>query len=87
MSTSMNINDTLFIYLNATKIAKEHRESEEGEGLKSFSRLLNSIAKNLLDYHCYRNCCSRKILDTLNFNVDPMNNMVFHPIIRVIMLI
>ena len=60
MSTSMNINDTLFIYLNVVEIAKKHRESEEGEGLEYCLRLLNSIAKDLLDYHCYKNCCSRQ---------------------------
>jgi hypothetical protein len=34
MSTSMNINDTLLMYLNDAEIAKKHRESEEGEGLE-----------------------------------------------------
>jgi hypothetical protein len=56
----MNINDTIFMYLNVVEIAKKHRELEEGEGLESCSRLLNSIAKNFLDYHCYKNCCSRQ---------------------------
>ena len=41
MSTSMNINDTLFMNLNAAEIAKKYRESYGGKQLKKFLRLLN----------------------------------------------
>jgi hypothetical protein len=60
MSTSMNINDALFMYLNATEIAKKHRESKEGIRLEYFRRRLNSIAIELLDYYDDKSCCSKQ---------------------------
>jgi hypothetical protein len=60
MRIIMNINDTFLMYLNDVEIAKKHRESEEGEGLEYCLRLLNSIAKDLLDCHYYKNYCSRQ---------------------------
>jgi hypothetical protein len=59
MSTSMNINDTLLMYLNVVEIAKKHRESKEGIRLEHFMRKQNAIVVELLDY--YDNiCCSEK---------------------------
>ena len=51
MSTSMNINDILFMYLNAAEIAKKHRESQEGIILEHCLRILNYIDIELLDYY------------------------------------
>ncbi len=88
MSTSMNINDTLLMYLNAAEIAKKHRESQAGILLEHCLKILNYIAIELLDYHEDKKTVAlNKILDTLNFNVDPMENMLLHLIIGVIMLI
>jgi hypothetical protein len=60
MSTSMNINDALFMYLNAAEIAKKYRESKEGVGLEYFRRRLNSIAIELLDYYDDKSFCSKQ---------------------------
>jgi hypothetical protein len=51
----MNINDTLFMNLNAAEIAKKYRESCEGKQLKSFLRLLNKAATEFLA-HYERSC-------------------------------
>jgi hypothetical protein len=40
----MNINDALLMYLNATEIAKKHRESKEGIRVEYFRKRLNCIA-------------------------------------------
>jgi hypothetical protein len=53
----MNINDTLFMYLNANEIAKKHRESKEGIRLEHLGRKLNCIAIELPDYYDDKNCC------------------------------
>ena len=60
MSTSMNINDILFMYMNAAEISKKHRESEEGIRLECCMRVLNSIAIELLDYYDDKSCCSKQ---------------------------
>ena len=60
MSTSMNINDTLLMYLNPAEIAKKHRESQEGILLEHCLKILNYIAIELLDYHEDKNCCSEQ---------------------------
>jgi hypothetical protein len=60
----------------AAEIAKKHRESEKGIRLEYFKRRLNCIDIELLDYYDYINCCSKQNLDTLNFKVDPMKNML-----------
>ena len=59
MCTSMDINDTLFMYLNGAKIAKKHREPKEGIKLEGFMKKLNSIAIELLEYYD-KTCCSKQ---------------------------
>ena len=46
-------------YLNAAKIAKKHRESQEGKILENFMKRLNSILVELLEYHD-KTCCSQQ---------------------------
>jgi hypothetical protein len=75
------------MYLNAAEISKKHRESEKGMRLECCIRVLNSISIELLDCYDDKTVSLDKILDTLNFNVDPMKSMLLHLIIGVIMLI
>jgi hypothetical protein len=67
VSTSMNIDDALFKYLNAAEIAKKHRESEEGIRLKYFRRRINCITIEMLDYYDDINCCSEQNFIHLEF--------------------
>jgi hypothetical protein len=60
MSMSMDINDALFRYLNASKIAKKLRESKEGIILEGFMTEINYIAKELLLHHG-TTCCSEQM--------------------------
>ena len=87
ISISLDINDTLQKYLNGAMVAKNYRESKEGIELAVLMRNLNYVAIKLLENHYDETCCSKKMIDTLNFNVCSMNNMLLHLTIEVIMLI
>jgi hypothetical protein len=55
----MDINDTLFMYLNAAKIAKKHRKSKVGIRLEGFMIELNYMASKLLERHDTTCCCKQ----------------------------
>jgi hypothetical protein len=83
----MNINDTLLMYLNVAEISKKHIESTRRDNIRTLLEILNYIAIELLDYHEDKTVALNKTLHILNFNVDPMENMLLHLIIGVILLI
>jgi hypothetical protein len=58
-SMNMDINDALFRYFNASKIAKKYRESKEGIILEGLMTEIKYIAKELLLHHDIT-CCSEQ---------------------------